>query len=219
MALNLILMGPPGAGKGTQASRLSQQLGVPAISTGDMLRDEVRRGSLLGRDASDYMERGALVPDALIIAIIEARLRRPDCRAGFILDGFPRTVGQAEALDRALSGLGWSLHRVGNLTVPRDEVLRRLTGRRTCRDCSTPYHIALAPPSRQDVCDQCGGTLLQRDDDREAVIAARLDVYATQTAPLIEYYRARGLLAEIDGRGNHEDVLSALVAELNVRAA
>jgi adenylate kinase len=165
------------------------------------------------------MQRGELVPDALIIAIIEARLQRPDCTAGFILDGFPRTVGQAEALDRALSHLGWSLHRVGNLAVPRDEVLRRLTGRRTCRDCRTPYHIALAPPSRHDVCDQCGGTLLQRDDDREAVIAARLDVYARQTAPLLDYYRARGLLAEIDGSGKHEDVLSALVAELNVHAA
>src|SRR5690348_16733374 len=162
MPLNLILMGPPGAGKGTQASRLAARLRVPAISTGDMLRDEVKHGSALGRDAKSYMDRGALVPDSLIIAIIEARLQREDCARGFILDGFPRTVIQAEALDRALNRFGWSLHRVGSLNVPTDEVVRRLSGRRTCRDCSTPYHVVLDPPIRRDTCDVCGGSLLQR---------------------------------------------------------
>ena len=216
MPLNLILMGPPGAGKGTQASRLAQRLHVPAISTGDLLREEVKRDSALGRDAKGYMDRGALVPDALIIAIIEARLQREDCAQGFILDGFPRTIIQAEALDRALHQFGWSLHRVGSLNVPTDEVVRRLSGRRICRDCSTPYHLVLDPPRKDHVCDICGGHLQQRDDDHEAIIAARLEVYARDTAPLLDYYRDRGLLAEIDGRGKHEDVLAALLAHLNV---
>ncbi len=216
MPLNLILMGPPGAGKGTQASRLSARLRVPAISTGDLLREEVKRGTPLGRDAKGFMDRGALVPDQLIIAIIEARLQRDDCAHGFILDGFPRTVVQAEALDRALHRFGWSLHRVGSLTVPTDEVVRRLSGRRTCRDCSTPYHLVLDPPMKHDTCDVCGGSLLQRDDDRESIIAARLEVYARDTAPLLDYYRDRGLLAEVDGRGKHDDVLDALLARLNV---
>jgi adenylate kinase len=216
MPLNLILMGPPGAGKGTQASRLAERLRVPAISTGEMLRDEVRHGSALGREADGYMRRGALVPDALIIAIIEARLQRSDCAAGFILDGFPRTVGQAEALDRALHRFGWSLHRVGSLSVPTDEVVRRLSGRRTCRDCGTPYHVVHEPPQKRDTCDACGGMLQRRDDDHETVIAARLEVYARDTAPLLDYYRDRGLLAEVDGRGKHDDVLAALLAHLNV---
>lgn len=218
MPLNLILMGPPGAGKGTQASRLAERLRVPAISTGEMLRDEVKRGSALGREAKGYMDRGALVPDALIIAIIEARLQRSDCAGGFILDGFPRTVTQAEALDRALHHFGWSLHRVGSLNVPTDEVVRRLSGRRTCGDCGAPYHLSLEPPREHGTCDACGGTLLQRDDDHESVIAARLEVYARDTAPLLDYYRDRGLLAEIDGRGKHDDVLAALLAHLNVPA-
>ncbi len=218
MPLNLILMGPPGAGKGTQASRLSQHLRVPAISTGDLLRDEVKRGTALGADAKGYMDRGALVPDSLIIAIIEARLERDDCSRGFILDGFPRTVVQAEALDHALQRFGWSLHRVGSLTVPTEEVVRRLSGRRTCRDCSTPYHLVLDPPLKLDTCDICGGDLQQRDDDHAAIIAARLEVYARDTAPLLDYYRDRGLLAEIDGRGKHDDVLAALLSHLNVPA-
>jgi adenylate kinase len=215
MPLNLILMGPPGAGKGTQASRLAQRLRVPAISTGEMLREEIKRGSALGREAKAYMDRGALVSDALIIAIIEDRLKREDCAHGFILDGFPRTVPQAEALDRALDGCGGSL-RVGSLTVPHEEVVRRLAGRRTCRDCGTPYHLVLDPPVKHDTCDVCGGALLQRDDDQESVIVARLEVYARDTAPVLEYYRHRGLLTEIDGRGKHDDVLAALLAHLNV---
>ena len=216
LPLNLILMGPPGAGKGTQASRLAQRLRVPAISTGDMLREESTRGSALGREAKTYMNRGALVPDTLMIAIIEARLQREDCTHGFILDGFPRTVTQAEALDRALHRCGGALHRVGSLTVSRDEVVRRLTGRRTCRDCSTPYHLAFDPPVQHDTCDICGGVLLRRDDDHEAVIAARLEVYARDTAPLLDYYRDRGLLTEIDGHGKHDDVLAALLTHLDV---
>ena len=219
MPLNLILMGPPGAGKGKQASRLAERLRVPAISTGEMLRDEVKRDSTLGREAKSYMDRGALVPDALIIAINEARLQRSDCAAGFILDGFPRTVGQAEALDRALHRFGWSLHRVGSLNVPTDEVVRRLSGRRTCRDCGAPYHVVLEPPRKDDTCDACGGTLQQRDDDHESVITTRLEVYARDTAPLLDYYRDRGLLAEVDGRGKHDDVLAALLAHLNVPSA
>ena len=219
MPLNLILMGPPGAGKGTQASRLAACLGLPAISTGDMLRDEVKHGSPLGRDAKAYMDRGELIPDALIIAVIESRLQRADCRRGFILDGFPRTVPQAEALDRALHRFGCSLHRVGSLTVPPDEVVRRLTGRRTCRDCSTPYHVLLDPPLKDDVCDICGGTLQQRADDHESVITKRLEVYARDTAPLLDYYRKRGLLAEIDGLGKHDDVLATLMSRLDVGGA
>lgn len=216
MPLNLILMGPPGAGKGTQASRLARRLQVPAISTGDMLREEIRGGSALGREVRAYMDRGALVPDQLIIAIIEGRLQREDCSRGFILDGFPRTVAQAEALDRALHQLGGSLHRVGSLNVPTDEVVKRLSGRRTCRECSTPYHLVLDPPSKHDTCDSCGGPLQQREDDHEHVIAKRLEVYARDTAPLLDYYRNRGLLAEIDGRGKHDDVLAALLAHLDV---
>ena len=214
MPLNLILMGPPGAGKGTQAARLAQRLHVPAISTGDMLREEIKRGSALGREAKAYMDRGALVPDALIIAIIEARLQHEDCAHGFILDGFPRTVAQAEALDRTLHRCGSAL-RVGSLTVPHEEVVRRLAGRRTCRDCGTPYHLVLDPPVKHDTCDTCGGVLLQRDDDHEAVITKRLEVYARDTAPLLAYYRDRDLLAEVDGCGRHEDVFAALMAHLH----
>jgi adenylate kinase len=215
MPLNLILMGPPGAGKGTQASRLAQRLQVPAISTGEMLREETKRGSALGAEAKAYMDRGDLVPDALIIKIIEARLQREDCAGGFILDGFPRTVVQAEALERTLRRRGGSL-RVGSLKVPHEEVVRRLAGRRTCRDCSTPFHVVLDPPAKRDTCDVCGGALLQRSDDNESVITARLQVYDRDTAPVLDFYRTRGLLAEIDGRGKHEDVLAALLAHLNV---
>ena len=215
MALNLVMLGPPGAGKGTQAKAFAAARGIPHISTGEMLREAVAAGTPIGLRAKAVMASGQLVSDEIIIGVVRERLAKPDAQAGFVLDGFPRTVPQAEALDRTLHHCGGAL-RVGSLTVPHEEVVRRLAGRRTCRDCGTPYHLVLDPPVKPDTCDICGGTLLQRDDDQESVILARLEVYARDTAPVLEYYRDRGLLAEIDGRGKHDDILAALLAHLNV---
>lgn len=214
--MRLLMAGSPGSGKGTHGRRLGAHLGIPHIATGDLLREQVALGSEIGREAQAYMDRGDYVPDKVMIEMIRLRLAEPDAQNGFILDGFPRTLAQAEALDGALNRLGWSLHRVGSLSVPPDEVVRRLTGRRICGDCATPYHVVLNPPSKDDVCDVCGGILLRREDDHESVITARLEVYARDTAPLLDYYRGRGLLAEIDGRGKHDDVLRSLIAQLGV---
>jgi adenylate kinase len=200
--VRLVFLGPPGAGKGTQARQLSREWQVPQVATGDMLREAVAVGTPLGLRAKRIMDEGALVPDDVIVGLIGERLRQPDAAGGFILDGFPRTLGQAEALDRLLKDLGQTLDGVLYFRVPELELVRRLSGRRICRQCQTAYHVVSAPPARPGVCDRCGGDLYQRDDDSETTVRTRLQVYERQTVPLLEYYGDRGLLATIDGEGS-----------------
>lgn len=202
----VIFLGAPGAGKGTQARRLAADAGVPQIATGDMLREAVAEGTPLGREAKRYMDSGALVPDDVVIGLVDERLARPDAVGGYVLDGFPRTVAQAEALDGLLSRRGQGLDRVIFFDVSRPELIRRLTGRRICRQCGAAFHLVSAPPKVAGRCDQCGGELYQREDDAEATVARRLDVYETQTAPLLDYYRRRGLLVRVAGEGAMEQV-------------
>jgi adenylate kinase len=213
--VNIIFMGAPGAGKGTQSALLAERLHVACISTGNILREEVRRKSLLGAKAKRYMDKGELVPDSVIIGIVDDRLQQPDCVPGFILDGFPRTVPQAEALDRVLGALGRHIDTVVNITVPNEELIKRLSGRRTCRDCDALYHIIFDPPTNAGICNKCNGELYQRDDDHEDIIVSRLEVYVRATAPLLEYYQRRGLLAEVDGTGAREDILGRIVHTLD----
>lgn len=208
--MHLAFLGPPGAGKGTQARELAQEWGVPHIATGDMLREAMAAETPLGREAKPYYDRGALVPDDVIVGMIAERLAQPDAKRGFLLDGFPRTIAQAEALGGLLENLGQPLGRVVFFDVSDAELLRRLTGRRVCRGCGATYHIMSAPPARPDACDRCGGELDQRVDDSEATVRKRLQVYATQTAPLLEYYRERHLLSTVRGEGAIEAIRAAL---------
>lgn len=207
--MRLILMGPPGSGKGTQAAFISKELGIPHISTGDMFRKAIRDNTELGVKAKGYMDAGKLVPDEVTIGIVRERLQEPDCKKGFLLDGFPRTVAQAEALDEILKSLAMELDAVIDIQVPREELLKRLTGRRMCK-CGASYHIAFSPPSQQGKCDKCGGDLYQRQDDTEETINNRLDVYNEQTKPLIDFYQNQGLLKNINGNQEIEEVLSEI---------
>ena len=199
--MRLIFLGPPGAGKGTQARDLAREWRVPQVATGEMLREAVAAGTPLGREAKRIMDTGALVPDDVMIGLIAERLRQPDAAGGFILDGFPRTIAQAEALDRLLKNLGQTLDAVLYFEVAEPELVRRLTGRRLCRQCQTAFHLVSAPPQRAGVCDRCGGELYQREDDSEATVRHRLQVYERQTSPLLDYYRQRDQLASIEGEG------------------
>jgi adenylate kinase len=208
--VRLIFLGPPGAGKGTQARELAREWGVPQVATGEMLREAVVAGTPLGREAKRIMGTGALVPDDVIVGLIAERLRQPDAAGGFILDGFPRTIGQAEALGRLLKDLGQKLDGVVYFQVAEPELLRRLTGRRLCRQCQAAFHMVSAPPRREGICDHCGGPLYQRDDDSEATVGNRLRVYEQQTAPLLDYYRHRGLLTPIDGLGPVDAIRAAI---------
>ena len=204
--MRVLFLGPPGAGKGTQARELAQEWGVPQIATGDMLREAMAADTPLGREAKQYYDRGALVPDDVIVGMIADRLAQPDAKRGFILDGFPRTIGQAEALGRLLDSLGQPLDRVFFFNVPEPELLRRLTGRRVCGVCGASYHVTSAPSRRPDICDRCDGQLYQRADDREDTVRNRLAVYATQTAPLLEYYRQRGVLTRVPAEGSIDGI-------------
>lgn len=208
-AIRLILMGPPGCGKGTQAKLLEERYGIVQLSTGDMLRAAVREGSSVGLKARSIMEHGGLVPDEVIVGIMRERMQRDDCAAGYILDGFPRTLGQAEALGVLLAELDQPLTLAVSLTVSDDEVVRRLSGRRQCRVCGAAYHIEFKPSRKNGMCDECGGELYQRDDDNEATIRQRLSVYHAQTAPLIRYYRERGLMGEVNGVGSIGEIFKA----------
>jgi adenylate kinase len=212
--MRIILLGPPGAGKGTQAKLLIERLGIPQISTGDMLRAAVKAGSPLGMEAKAYMDRGALVPDAVIIGLVRERLQVPDCTRGYILDGFPRTVAQAEALETTLKALHLSLDRVLCLEVPSEDLVPRIAGRRTCRNCGAMYHLKFAPSKREGVCDACGGETYQRDDDREETVRQRLRVYEEQTAPLIRFYDGRRLLRRIPGTGEIAEIFAQMVKNL-----
>ncbi len=208
--MRVAFLGPPGAGKGTQARELAREWGVPHVATGDMLRDAAAAGTPLGREAKGYMDKGALVPDDVMIRMIAERLRRPDAGRGFLLDGFPRTIAQAEGLEHLLKDLGQPLERVVYLDVSEPELLRRLTGRRVCRACQTAFHLTSAPTTKAGVCDRCGGQLYQREDDSEATVRHRLGVYARQTAPLLDWYRGRGLLVSVPGEGPIETIRGAI---------
>jgi adenylate kinase len=214
--VRVVMIGPPGAGKGTQARLLSERFGIPQISTGDMLRDAQRAGTRLGREAARYMNDGRLVPDEVVIGIVEERLARDDARRGFILDGFPRTVAQAEALAAMLDRHGSKLDVVVAMDVPRAELVERMAGRLVCRTCGAMYHRTFDPPKTPGVCDRCGGELFQREDDREQTIGRRLDQLAMEVAPVADYYRRASLLRTVEGTGSRDEVLRRITASLPV---
>ena len=212
--MNIILLGPPGAGKGTQAKRLIDEYGIPQISTGDMLRAALKEGTALGLEAKKYMDQGALVPDSVVIGLVKERILKDDCAKGYMLDGFPRNVSQAEALDKMLSELKQKIDHVVSVEVPSKELIGRLTGRRTCRSCGAGFHVMFDPPKKESVCDKCGGELYQRDDDNEATVSSRLKVYEDQTKPLIDYYTKQAKLRPVDGVGSMGDIFARIKAVL-----
>ncbi len=212
--MNVILLGPPGAGKGTQAKRLVEKYHIPQVSTGDMLREALKEGTPLGLEAKKYMDQGGLVPDTVVIGLVKERIQKPDAKGGYMLDGFPRTVGQAEALDKILGELGQKIDHVVSVEVPNSELLGRLTGRRTCRACGAGFHVLFDPPKKEGVCDKCGGELYQRSDDNEVTVQSRLETYEAQTKPLIDYYKGQQKLRRIDGVGKMDDILARIQAVL-----
>lgn len=210
--MRLVLMGPPGAGKGTQAQLIAETAGVPKLSTGDMLRAEVTAKSDIGREVEDCINRGDLVSDELIMSILAKRIAQPDCKTGFVLDGLPRTVAQAQALDDVLSGLGVSLDAIVNLKVTEEDLIKRFTGRRVALGSGRTYHLEHNPPQVAGKCDETGEDLVQRQDDQEDVVRHRLNVYREQTAPVVEFYRNQGRLKEIDGMGSVDEVFAGVCA-------
>jgi len=215
--MRLVFLGAPGVGKGTQAELVSFKFHRPRISTGDILREAVRNKTALGLDAKACMDQGKLVPDAVVVGIVKEKLAEPACAAGFLLDGFPRTVPQAEELSKFLDSRGQQLDRVINVLVSREDIVRRLSGRRSCAKCQAVFHVEFARPQRNDVCDRCGSELIQRSDDRRETVEARLTVYEAQTAPLIDYYGRKGLLSELDGSGSVEAVHKRMVELLTAQ--
>ncbi len=213
--MNLILLGPPGAGKGTQAQRIADRYRIPQISTGDILRASVKESTPLGMKARGFMDQGQLVPDGIVIGIIEERLKAKDCDSGFILDGFPRTIPQAEALQPILTKIGKKIDHVINMVVDPEELVHRLTGRRTCKNCGAMFHLLFQPPKKKEICDRCGGTLYQRADDKEETIRTRLKEYEKQTAPLIQYYQGKKTLRSIQGVGGPDQIFDQIVRLLD----
>jgi adenylate kinase len=213
--VRLVLLGPPGAGKGTQARALAALWGIPQVSSGDLLRAVVREDSDLGREAASYMDRGQLVPDELVLKLIAERLKNKDARKGFILDGFPRNVSQAEALGKGLDRVGLKLDKAVAVIVPDEEIVKRISGRRTCAKCNAMYHIAFEPPAKPGVCDKCGGELYQREDDAEETVRERLKVFAEATRPLLDHYGQQGLLAQVDGVGSTDEVAKRILSAVN----
>lgn len=212
--MRVIMLGPPGAGKGTQASRIAERYGIPHISTGDMFRANLKAGTPLGQEARQYMDAGQLVPDDLVVRMVDDRLSWDDAQDGWDLDGFPRTIGQAEALDELLEERGTPIDVVLRFSVDDDEVVERLSGRRVCRDCGEIYHVHANPPAEEGVCDACGGELYQRDDDQEEVIRNRLASYVEDTEPLEQFYAERGLLRDVEAVGDIDDVTDRALAVL-----
>lgn len=215
--LRLILLGPPGAGKGTQAARICQKYSIPHISTGDIFRKHIKEGTDFGKKAQEYMNKGALVPDDLVLEIAEARLMEEDCSHGFLLDGFPRTVNQAEQLDRFLNERNLDIDKVLDIDIDKEVLMTRLIGRRVCRSCGATYHVINMPPQKEGVCDVCGGELYQRSDDSAATVENRIEVYTAQTMPLVEHYEKLGKIAHIDGTKSLEDVFNDIVSVIGDR--
>ncbi|MGD9852511.1 MAG: adenylate kinase [Nitrospirales bacterium] len=213
--MRLIFLGPPGVGKGTQAEFVAKKFDIPKLSTGDLLRDSVQKKTVLGIEAKGFMDRGELVPDEVVIGLVRERLKTAECRQGFLLDGFPRTVPQADQLGLLLKSSGDSLDRVVYFTLPKDEIVKRISGRRSCPQCKAVYHIQAIPPRKDSICDVCGADLIQRNDDKPETIESRLAVYHEQTAPLIEYYKAKNVLSELEGSGAVNDVQRRLLALLS----
>ncbi|HEB74974.1 MAG TPA: adenylate kinase [Nitrospirae bacterium] len=212
--MRIVLLGAPGAGKGTQAKKLVDKYGIPQISTGDILRKAVADGTPLGKEAKSYMDKGELVPDSVVIGLVKERLAQDDCKKGFILDGFPRNTAQAEVLDKVLEEMGIPLEVALSVDVDMDILMKRLTGRRTCRQCGQMYNIYFSPSQKEGVCDKCGGELYQRDDDKEETIRKRLEVYEAQTAPLIEYYKNKGILKSVEGTGEIDEIFAKICSML-----
>jgi adenylate kinase len=210
--MRIVLLGGPGSGKGTQAKKLVGKLGIPQISTGDIFRAAVKEGTPMGLKAKTYMDKGELVPDDVVVGVVEERLTKPDLDKGYMLDGFPRTLAQAEALDKILQSQGKGIKHAILVDVPDEELVARLSGRRTCRnsECGSMYHVMFNRPQKEGVCDKCGSELYQRDDDSEATIRERLTVYNNQTAPLIDYYDKKGLLRRVQGVGPIEEIFAAI---------
>lgn len=211
--MNLILLGPPGAGKGTQAAKIIEKYHIPHISTGDIFRENIKNGTELGKRAQEYMNKGQLVPDELVVEIATDRLSKDDCSEGFLLDGFPRTVFQAEELDRFLEEKGSKIDHVLDIDVDRDELMKRLTGRRVCKKCGASFHVVNIPPKTEGICDVCGDELVQRADDNEETAANRIQVYNNETKPLIDYYEKAGNISHLDGTVGLEN-LFAMITEI-----
>lgn len=212
--MRLVLLGAPGAGKGTQAKKLIEKHGIPQISTGDLLRAAVAAGTQLGKEAKSFMDKGELVPDRVVLGMVAERLKQDDSKKGYILDGFPRNTAQAEALDTMLRELKMPLNAALSVDVPKEDLMKRLTGRRTCRSCNQMYNIYFSPSKKESICDKCGGELYQRDDDREETIRKRLDVYEAQTAPLIDHYKKAGILKSVNGTGDINAIFKEVCALL-----
>ena len=214
--MKIIMLGAPGAGKGTQAIRIAEKLGIPHISTGDIFRANIKNNTPLGQKAKSYMDQGLLVPDELTCDLVTDRIVKEDCQGGYILDGFPRTIPQAEALDKALEKLGTSIDFAIDVDVPDEAIVSRMGGRRACTGCGATYHVVFNPPKTEGVCDHCGEKLILRDDDRPETVQKRLDVYHSQTQPLISYYDAKGILRTVDGTQKMDDVFTGIMAVLGV---
>jgi adenylate kinase len=212
--MRIVLLGAPGAGKGTQAKKLIEKYGIPQISTGDLLRAAVAAGTPLGKEAKSYMDKGELVPDSVVLGMVEERLKQEDCKKGYILDGFPRNTAQAEALDKMLASLNMALTAAVSVDVPFDDLMKRLTGRRTCKACGQMYNVYFSAPKKDGVCDKCSGELFQRDDDKEATIKKRLEVYTAQTEPLMGYYKNKGILKSVAGTGSIDEIFNKVCAIL-----
>ena len=209
--MKIIMLGAPGAGKGTQAKKIAEKYSIPHISTGDIFRANIKNGTQLGKKAKTYMDQGLLVPDELVVDLVVDRVNQDDCANGYVLDGFPRTIPQAEALDEALATLGQAMDYAINVEVPDENIVRRMSGRRACVDCGATYHIVYAPTKEENVCDNCHGELILRDDDKPETVQKRLNVYHEQTQPLIDYYTAKNILVEVDGTVDINDVFGAIV--------
>ncbi|MBQ2801545.1 MAG: adenylate kinase [Lachnospiraceae bacterium] len=209
--MKLIMLGAPGAGKGTQAKKIAEKYNIPHISTGDIFRANIKNGTELGQKAKTYMDQGLLVPDELVVDLVMDRFAQPDCENGYVLDGFPRTIPQAEALDAALEKAGAKIDYAINVEVPDENIVNRMSGRRACVACGATYHLVHIPPKAEGVCDTCGKELILRDDDKPETVKKRLGVYHEQTQPLIDYYTKKGALVEVDGTVDMEDVFNAIV--------
>ncbi len=212
--MKIIMLGAPGAGKGTQAKKIAEKYGIPHISTGDIFRANIKNGTELGKKAKTYMDQGALVPDELVVDLVVDRVGQEDAKNGYVLDGFPRTIPQAEALDKALAAINDKVDYAINVEVPDENIINRMSGRRACVDCGGTYHIKYNPTKVEGVCDACGGKLILRDDDKPETVKNRLSVYHEQTQPLIDYYSKQGILKEVDGTVDMEEVFNAITAIL-----